>query len=216
MKFNVEKMMAYAIVMAKDNGEYERFGNRMTTAGFKVPPLYIGQYPKVLFGGAVNVCALNHFVFVNMAKTLGWPHVTIFESDAYPMRNCAVELDKFFSQYGVPDDAELITFGNLHWIRDWTNGGDTDHRLSDIQGGYGRHVGELWGAHAVTVFSRGYDKWLKSYIDRKTMINADSFVKLADKCYSPFRSFFLQKKDTVQYLDWIVDKQYLIDFPENL
>lgn len=63
MRFNVEKMMAYAIVMAKDSGEYERFGNRMTTAGFKVPPLYVGQYPKVLFGGSVNVSAAQSFCF---------------------------------------------------------------------------------------------------------------------------------------------------------
>lgn len=214
MKFTVDEMMKYSFVMAMDEVEYMVFCGRMKNSGFKdLPPMYKGIYPSVLFGnGRVNACALNHFVFVNMAKTLGYPHVTIFESDACPMKGCYDELGRFFEEHGVPDDAHEISLGNLHWIKDWNNGNKRCHKLIDVNNGYGRAQDDLCGAHAVIVFKAGYDTWLNSYIERRTEINADSFNQLTPKFYAAQRSFFLQKKDVWQYYDWISDKEHLSDF----
>ena len=185
----------------------------MIRAGFdKIPRRYQGRYPSVLFGRGCNVCALNHFVLVNMAMTMGWPWVTIFESDAYPLKNCRDQLGEFLGSTGVPKDADEIIYGNLHFIRDYTYGGKNNFCLVDVGEGYGHIKHDLWGAHAVTIFKQGYERWINNYLKQSTQINADFFMWLTPNCYATTRSFFLQKKKELQCPDKLIDKQYLCEY----
>ena len=220
ISFTVDDMFENSFVMVKDDGEYDRFCMRMKAAGFgKMPLKYVGMYPKILFcggNGGVNACALNHFVIVNMARTLDLPCVTIFESDAYPMKNCHDELSAFLDSNGFPEDADLAIYGNLEYIREWGHGRRKDFCIYDVQNGYGIIEKNLWGAHAVVVAKRGYDRWIDSFISQPKQINADFFKWITPYSYATERSFFIQWKDVIQNPQEIVDKENLKDFPENI
>ena len=215
MDFTVDDLMRNSYVMVTNDTEYEIFSRRMLNAGFEnIPAKYVGLYPKVLFGGNVNGCALTHFNLVNMARTLNLDHITIFEYDAYPMIECRDKLEEFFSKGGVPDDAAEIVLGNLHFIRDWTDKGGSKCLVDvDAQRRFGRIKRDLWGAHAVVVFRNGYDKWIESYLMQPRQINADFFNWLTDNCYATTRSFFIQVKENLQYPSMMCDKEWLSDFP---
>lgn len=217
MRFTVDDMMRNSFVMARDAKEAERFFSRMAAAGFTdMPRLYVGQYPNDIVGEGAYICPLNHFVLVNMARTLGLDHVTIFESDAFPMKSCKDVLGDFLGSGGVPDDADEVVFGNLHFIRDWRGNMHDRKCLVDVdeRERYGKILHDLWGAHAVTVFERGYDTWLGNYLSQKTQIGADFFNWLTPNCYATTRSFFIQVKDELQYPEKLRDKELLCEFPE--
>lgn len=217
MKFTMDDFLMNSFCMAKDESEHVRFGRRMKAAGFdRIPRLYRGNYPKVLFNeGKTDVdvyyCALNHYVLVNMALTLDLPFITVFESDAFPMKSCRDELSMFFDEHGVPDDADELTFGNINFIRDYSG----KFGLKDVRDGYGRIKGDLWGTHAAIYFRRGYEKWLKSYLDRKDQIGPDFYNWLVPNAYSSERSFFIQWKEELQYPTYLLDPQNLSDFPDG-
>jgi len=218
MEFSIKDFLDKSFVIVKDAYEFRRFCKRMSEAGFSTMPCkYIGLYPPGLVQCESKsrpsvFCALSHYVLINMAKTMDWPCVTIFESDAYPMNGCAAKLEKLFSQNGIPDKADLITFGNINFIRQYDNG-TMDNCLYDVSHGYGRIRGNIWGAHAVVVFRKGYDLWLANYLKHDREFHADWFNDLVPNAYSTDRSYFIQVKDRLQYASWIRDKQYLSDFP---
>lgn len=217
MDFTIDDLMRHAYVMVTSDDEYCLFARRMWYAGFdRIPTKYVGLYPKVLFDGGFYGCSLTHFNLVNMARTLNLDHITIFESDAYPMRDCRTNLARFLSKGGVPDDADELVFGNLHFIRDWTNRGRGRKCLVDVddQQRFGRIKDDLWGAHAVVIFRKAYDTWINNYLKQEKQIGADFFKWLTPNCYATTRSFFLQVKDKLQYPDMLVDKEWLEDFPE--
>jgi len=217
MKFTVEDFQRNAFVMVRNDDEYCQFCKRLWYGGFdRIPNKYRGQYPEVLFGKGAYYCALNHFVLVNMAKTLGLDHITIFESDAYPMIDCKKNLSRLLDEEGVPDDADEVVFGNLHFIRDWTNKKSGHKCLVDVdeKGRYGRIKDDLWGTHAVVIFAKGYDTWLDNYIKQPSQIGPDFFKWLTPNCYATTRSYFIQVKDKLQYPEMLCDKEWLDDFPE--
>lgn len=215
MDFTTDDMMRNSFVLVRNEDEFETFKNRMRTAGFdRMPRPYLGGYPKVLFkGGPVS---LIHFVLVHMARMLDYDHVTIFEADAYPMIDCRMRLDEFFSDGGVPDDADEIVLGNLHFIRDWTNGGRGEKCLIDVddRNRFGKIKHDLWGSHAVVVFRRGYDTWINNYLKQDKSTNADFFNWLTPNCYATARSFFIQAWESLSYPELMCDKEWLTDFPE--
>ena len=219
MDFSVDAMMEHSFVMVKDEAEYGLFCSRMGNAGFDaLPKKYLGLYPRGLMQCDAErvpmvACALSHFVMVNMALAMDWPCVTIFEADAYPMNRCRDELDRLFSESGVPDDADLLTLGNLHFVREYDNGGN-DLCLYDVRNGYGRIKKDLWGAHAVIVFARGDETWLKNFRGHNNEFHADYFNQLAPMSYSTDRSYFIQVKERLEYPHWLRDRQYLCDFPD--
>lgn len=219
MKFTIENMMENSFVIVKDDFEYGRFCSRMRSAGFSdLPRKYFGLFPRGLMQCSTErvpmvACALSHFSIVNMAFAMNCPSVTIFESDAYPMNQCHEKLDALFSENGIPDDAHLITLGNLHFIREYDNG-KNNHSLCDVKDGFGRINGNLWGAHAVILLRDGYEAWLGEFRKHDTEFHADYFNQLCSRSYSTDRSYFIQVKKSLEYPDWIRDKQYLSDFPE--
>lgn len=217
MKFTLEDMMRNSFAMVTGDGEYDRLCRRFRMAGFTdMPRKHMGLYPMTLFKGGISsydACGLTHFTLVNMARTMGLDHITIFEADAYPMKGCREALGRFLEP-GVPDDAHEVIFGNLHFIRDCRLG-HGEHSLRDItpDGRFGRITRHLWGAHAVTVFSGGYDTWLRSWIESRRHLAADWFNELTPKCYATTRSFFIQVKYVLEHRDKMTDRQWLCDFP---
>ena len=213
MDFTRDDMFRHSFVMVKDDKEYKRFCGRFVAQGFDVmPKVFYGNFPKCLVGDKGDrskfvLCSLAHFSLVRMAKTLDLPHITIFESDAYPMKGCREELGRLLEN-GVPDDSDELVFGNIQFIRKF------DGFLKDVGCGFGRIKENLWGAHSVVIFSRAYDQWLRSYLECNWEIHADFFNNIVRNCYAATRSFFIQAKDSLEYPDYMVDKEYLCDFPE--
>lgn len=214
MDFTIDDLMRNSFVLARDEKEYGVFSSRLRRAGFDhLPRPYMGGYPKVLFKGVP--VSLIHFVLVHMARMLDYDHITIFEADAYPMIDCRNRLEEFFADGGIPDDADEIVLGNLHFIRDWTNkGGDKCLVDVDEKQRFGRIRHDLWGSHAVVVFKRGYDTWINNYLKQENPINSDFFNWLTPNCYATARSFFIQAWDCLSYPDLLCDKEWLNDFPE--
>ena len=213
MRFSVHGMMKNSFVLVRNDEEYESFSNRMLDAGFyEVPKRYIGKFPYGLSPvprdrvGLVN-CALAHFSIVNMALSMDWDHVTIFESDALPMIDCKNELGRLL-EGGVPDDAQAITFGSLHFIRE--NG----RFLYDCDGRFGKIAKNLWGSHAVTIFGQGYRTWLDNFLSHDEEFHADWPNELLPHYYATVRSYFVQWKDGhLDHGEYMVDKQNISDFP---
>jgi len=209
--FSVDEMMEHSFALAVSGEEYGRFAERMESAGFgKIPPMYDGRFPACSVPNGMDACALSHLELIKAAKSLNFPQITIFESDAYPATNCRDELGRFLDG-GIPDDATEITFGNLHFVRRHDLAGK--HGLFDTDGRFGRIKGDLWGTHAATVFRSGYDQWIENFISHRPLIHADFYNTLTGKCYATERSFFIQVKDRLQYPTWIADPQNLNDFP---
>jgi hypothetical protein len=144
-----------------------------------------------------------------MAKTLNMPHITIFESDCYPMKDCRAKLGEFLDNGGVPDDADEVVLGSINFIRRY------DKFLKDVDGRFGRIKKNLWGAHAVVIFNKAYDKWLNGMLGCTWEIHADFFNNLVPNCYATTRSFFVQWKDKFEYPNLMVDKENLSYFPSN-
>lgn len=218
MKFTVDDFMRHAFALVTNDDEYCRLCKRIWYAGFdQMPRKYCGLYPKVLVdrGGYIN-CCLSHFSIINMARTMGWDHVTILEADAFPMKDCMKQLSWLLDEKGVPDDADEISFGNIHFIRDWTNKNRGEKCLVDVDKDerFGHIKDDLWGTHAVVIFARGYDTWLNNYLNQKEQIGPDFYRWLTPNCYATTRSYFLQVKDTLQYPDRLCDPDWLDDFPE--
>ena len=213
MNFTIDDMFRHSFVMAKDEKEYDRFCSRMKAQGFDMMPrVFYGNFPKCLVGdkgyrSKFVLCSLAHFFLVRMAKTLDLPHITIFESDAYPMKECKEKL-RIFLEGGVPDDSDELVFGNLHFIRNY------NRFLKDAGNKFGRIKCNLWGAHSVVVFRKAYDQWLRAYLKCDWEIHADFFNNLVDRCYATTRSFFIQVKDGLEYAKFMVDKNNLRDFPK--
>ena len=189
MKFSIENMMENSFVIVKDDFEYVRFCSRMRSAGFStLPRKYFGLYPRGLMQCSTErvpmvACAMSHFTIVNMAYSMNLPSVTIFESDAYPMKQCNEKLKSLFSENGIPDDARLITLGNLHFIREYDNG-KNNHSLFDVKNGFGRIKRNLWGAHAVIILRDGYKEWLENFRKHDEEFHADYFNQLCSRSYS--------------------------------
>lgn len=210
--FSVDEMFDNSFVLAKFPSELDRFYQRMGEQGFdRMPKPFFGNFPKYLVGekgGRENyvMCALAHYCLVRMARTLDMPHVTIFESDCYPMKGCRERLDRLL-QGGIPDDSDEIVYGNIQFIR------DNRKFLKDVHSGFGRIRDHLWGAHAVTIFRKAYDTWMGNMLKCDFEIHADFFNELVGKCYSTDRSYFIQWKDKMEYPRHMTDSNWLSDFP---
>lgn len=93
----------------------------MLMTGFSedmMPRMFNGVHPMSVAQDClpIQLCTLSHFCIVNMAQTLELPYVTIFEDDAVPTKNCGRLLGDFLQESELPDDADIIIWGNLEFI----------------------------------------------------------------------------------------------------
>ena len=213
MKFTIEDMFRNSFVMTTRDDLYELFKVRFTRNGWPedlVPKKFIGTYPKPIMKGKENIqlCTLSHYCLVNMAKTIDLPWITIFEDDALPIRNGFGILKRFMLENELPDDADMVVWGNLEFISNSEPFLYNPHKKP-----YGLLREDIWGAQSYTIFKKNYDTWLDAmrFWDADTLA-ADWYSILSERCYLPIQSFFIQHKASVQHSEYLVDKENLILF----
>lgn len=86
-----------------------------------VPRAFDGMVMKYSLGGTSNLIrsTYSHFEVVKMAKALDLPFITIYEDDAYPMIGAKEKMDKWLQDTEIPDDTDILMFGNLAYIYDF-------------------------------------------------------------------------------------------------
>ena len=95
-------------------------------------------------------CYLSHRTAILKAKELNWPHVTIFEDDAYPRNGVYDELGAALKE--IPEGKCKVFLMGYSYV---------DEILSEKTGVrlFGRFRG--YGSNAYVVFKEAYDDYLK-------------------------------------------------------
>lgn len=208
MIIDIDKALEHSFVLTHLPWQYGLFCKRMQAAGFKTMPTeFLRRMPHCLMLDGVvgghkhyqyKAVSTTYYHIINMANTLGWDYVTVFESDAYPMTDCRNELNQFFTQNPAPDDTVCLSLGNLHWVK---------HDGSHSRGVVGRYVLPdcLCGAHAVLHPKSGYRRWLDGYLSKpeNADCNSDHLHSIHPQCYTTDWSYFIQVYDSPQ--GWIKD-----------
>lgn len=97
MDFTPRQLFQNSFCIHTKPEEYAAFRERFARMGLPdglIPSGYDGNHPKHLVPRVENtdwhsqLCGLSHYSLVKMAKTMGLPHVTIFEDDAVPVIGC--------------------------------------------------------------------------------------------------------------------------------
>ena len=198
MKFTIEDMFRNSFCITTSEENYRTFRQRMLCAGFSdemMPKMFNGTHPKSIAKNCIPVqlCALSHYYIINMAKTLDFPWVTIFEDDALPMKNCKETLEQFILESELPDNADIIIWGNLEFIHQYqwycNNNVVFNNHYALL-----RH--KIWGSQSNTIFKKDYDTWLSAFhfFDDKEL-SPDWYHYLGENKYVSTRSFFLQWKN---------------------
>lgn len=117
-KITLDDFNKYSVVIScDDKSRLEIMKKAFDKAGLQMPQKITG----------VNMCAINgksrkfgsnkhgesiamsHLQCINMADTLGWPFVVIFEDDAWPRNGAKETLEKVLSE--IPDESLVYYFG---------------------------------------------------------------------------------------------------------
>lgn len=86
----------------------------------------------------------------------------------------------------------MVLWGNNRYIHSYEKFlVDVDERRR-----FGRATRQMWGTHAYTVFSSGYDKYLNAHASSHMLIHADWWeCLLPDTCYVATKSLFIQVRN---------------------
>lgn len=217
MDITADGIMSNAFVLCKrdDKREYPAICRRFAAAGFSVMPRpFCYDTPECLIPASKEAkCSINHYFIVKAAMALGLPYVMVLEGDAYPMNGCRREIDLMLATHTIPDDADVVSFGNLSFI----------HNLPGCLPGaspdfpYGSMGKRVWGSQAVLYMGRGYGRYLSAIekISDCKKCYADHWYAMDIKMYHTYRSFFIQVglDGKIQHKPWLWDTDSLSDFP---
>ena len=218
MKFSIEDMFKYSFCISTSNENYETFKQRMLSTGFSdemMPKMFNGNHPRTIAKNCIPIqlCTLSHFHIINMAKTLDLPWITIFEDDTLPMKNCREILEQFISESELPDNADIIIWGNLEFIHQYQWYCNNNVIYNDH---YALLRHKIWGAQSNTIFKKNYDNWLEAFrFFDDIHLGPDWYHYLAENTYVSTRSFFIQwKNNQLQHDDLMneTDKNCLDEF----
>ena len=62
---------------------------------------------------------------------------------------------------------------------------------------FGKIARTIWGSHAYTMFSNGYDDYMSAYAKSSpsTIIHSDWWRNIVPMCYATTKSFFIQNNN---------------------
>jgi hypothetical protein len=114
------------------------------------------------------------------AKELDWPHVTIFEDDAYPRNNVRDDLDAAIAE--LPEGKCQVFLPGYSYA--FNNGKVDDLLISGFRG---------YGSHSYTVFRNSYDRYLKVLDDEK-VADGPFFFSTTENHVMTINEFFAAKE----------------------
>lgn len=177
MDLDLEDLLKNSFFITVDDERAREFATIFTSA--------IGICPRRLDGFSdgdlcnSRRCELGHISIIRMAKALRLPHVTIFEDDAYPMEDAINRMERLLKD--IPEDAKAAIWGYSRCFGS-----------VDANGGMRRLTANVWGSHAYTVFSSGFDEYIKAY-DANPLRTSDGFFDQFGPIYISNEKIFIQR-----------------------
>lgn len=198
-EISIESFINNAFCISQSDEEYRVFAGIFNRAGFTKVPRQIDTRlitfsPEFMkFPSRNNMgCTIAHRQCVAIAKSLGWDHVTVFETDAYPSRDCVKELSEILSG-GVPKCAGMVVWGTLNFVYDSS---PFVYYGSDKLGLHNGASG-LWGSQAVTYFKSYYDTYLQITADPTDSPRHSDEYKQFPNVWISKSSMFMQMRNGI-------------------
>lgn len=102
-------------------------------------------------------CLIGHMSLVMMARCLDWPHIVIFEDDAYPRKDIVEKLDFYLSN--IPANCGILCLGE-NGYRGVLEKTDNYFIIKE----------RPYGSHAYIVFKESYDEYINS-LERQRIVD---------------------------------------------
>lgn len=155
-------ILKYSYVISVNDNRLHTFYKRMESVNFNGIKHYIGYNNQNEY--KVRLINYSHMSIVLYAKYNNYPYVTIFEDDAYPIKNFEYELN--IALNNIPNDCTVLNLGYTHGnsihkkdqnIKN--NSYDNFINLNDIYI-HRKDIHKCWGSHSYIIFKSDYDRYI--------------------------------------------------------
>lgn len=209
ISMDLEEMILHSFCLSCSEQEWNAFSDQFNRCGFEMKPRPLdgrlisfnpdfSRFPNRSWLG----CTLGHRYCVAFAKAMGWDHVTVFESDALPSRDCAEVLSGILDK-GIPLCAGMVVWGTNCFVDNWNK------FIYDGTEKIGLHNGSsnLHGSQAVTYFRHYYDTYLKDTCNpTDSFFCSDNYYRLDNVWVSRSALFIQARNGRLEHPKMLVDR----------
>jgi len=185
MNLTAKDLLKHSLVITIDDKRLEWFKRVFKFHGISPMPKRF-QGTTLWYNSGKYNCYLSHRNAILTAKKRKWPHVLIFEDDAYPVNHVMDLMDRYLMD--LPEDCKVLSFGTIF--------------LWDVRGEYR----DFWrsyksyGSQAYVVFKDAYDKFVEM-LDKAPEGDGAFYSRqdniLPKECfYMPKRNLFIQYSES--------------------
>lgn len=191
-----EELLEHAYVISIDDNRLDRFYENMKKINFYNIKHVIGHLNFSCLAKNINYTTIT---LVRHAKINKYPHITIFEDDACPVKDFdtkfKIALDNF------PDNPNVVSFGYSHCKEFRNKGKYFDNFKNDFFKNMiyinKKYIRSFWGAHSYIIYEQDYDRYihfLSKFDPKKSSFDTDRCMHLNNGNFYTLRiPIFVQK-----------------------
>ena len=197
MQLTKDDILSHSFVISIDEKRLELFYSRMKEIDFNGIKHVIGRLDSKYGAENLNKTVKDILLYSKRNK---FPHITIFEDDAFPIKNFNLDFQECINN--LPDDATCILLGynsaNSIYNKDPKLKYDNFQNCKDIFINQ-KDIKKCWGSQAYIIFESDYDRLLKyldffNPYDEHSMTDTDSYLRKKNKnFYVKKIPLFIQK-----------------------